>query len=151
MTESGARVRRRPAEANDADVARQIHHRAFRDVVERQFGSWNEPLQDLFFDSEWSRQPHEMVLVDDRPAGYMAVEVGSDEVLVHNLVLDPDVQGSGVGSGLLSEVLDAAGVAGLPVRPQVLHENRAAQLYRRVGFREIGRTSTHTVMEWSPR
>jgi hypothetical protein len=43
----------RPAMATDTHAARAIHHRAVRDVVMRQFGAWDEAVQDGFFDNAW--------------------------------------------------------------------------------------------------
>ena len=143
-------LERRPAVDTDLSAARRVHHRSFRDVVERQFGTWDEALQDGFFDAEWERQPHEIVVVDGELAGYIAVDDFDDHTFVHNVVLDPDVQGRGIGTALLTEVIDAARARGVPVRLQVLHANRAAHLYRRLGFVEIGRTPTNLVLERAP-
>lgn len=143
-------LHRRPAQDADQAIARRIHHRAFREVVERQFGSWDESLQDRFFDDEWGRQAHELVVLDGQPAGYTAVEHFDDHVFIHNVVLDPDAQGHGIGTTLLAEIVDAAREKAVPVRLQVLHANRAVNLYRRLGFIETGRTPTHLMMERTP-
>jgi ribosomal protein S18 acetylase RimI-like enzyme len=140
-------VQRRPARDSDQAIARQIHHRAFRDVVERQFGSWDEAAQDDFFDREWDRQAHEILVVDGEPAGYAAVEHRDDHIFIHNIVLDPAAQGRGAGTALLIEILDAGRATSRTVRLQVLHENRAVGLYRRLGFSETERTPTHLLME----
>lgn len=142
-------VKRRPAEVSDRVVARAIHHRAFRAVVERQFGRWDDAQQDGFFDAEWRRHPHELVLVDGQVVGYVAVEHLADQVVVHNLVLDPAAQGRGIGTSLLGEVVEDALETRRPVRLQVLHANPAVTLYRRLGFIEIARTPTHLLMERS--
>ena len=42
-------IDRRTATSEDFELARSIHHRAYRDVVLRQFGAWNEEEQDQFF------------------------------------------------------------------------------------------------------
>lgn len=148
---SAVELARRPARSGDQAIARQIHHRAFRDVVERQFGPWNDSMQDLFFDGEWARQSHEIIVVDGETAGYVAMEDGADHLFVHNIVLDPAAQGRGIGTALLREIMDASRETSRPVRLQVLHENRAVALYRRLGFLETARTSTHLVMERAPR
>jgi ribosomal protein S18 acetylase RimI-like enzyme len=140
-------VKCRPAEVPDRVVARRIHHRAFREVVERQFGTWDESQQDDFFDGEWQRHPHEIVLLNGDAVGYVAVEHLPDHVFVHNVVLDPSVQGQGIGTSLLSKVVGDARKQRHPVRLQVLQANPAVSLYRRLGFAEVGRTSTHLLME----
>ena len=50
-------VSRRPATAADMDFARSVHHRAYRDVIERQYGPWDKETQDRLFDAAWSAAP----------------------------------------------------------------------------------------------
>ena len=46
-------VTTRPAQDADTPFARAVHHAAYRDVVERQFGPWNEAAQDQYFATGW--------------------------------------------------------------------------------------------------
>jgi hypothetical protein len=48
----------------------------------------------------------------------------------------------------MEEVFSGAAARRMPVRLQTHLVNRAAELYRRLGFKERGRTSTHILMEW---
>ncbi len=41
-------------------------------------------------------------------------------------------------------------MAGLPIRLQVLRVNPAQSLYRRLGFEEVGVTTSHILMSWIP-
>lgn len=59
----------------------------------------------------------------------------------------PEFQGHGIGTALLQRELRFADARGLPVRLQVLRENRARTLYERLGFRVCGETDTHFLME----
>jgi ribosomal protein S18 acetylase RimI-like enzyme len=62
----------------------------------------------------------------------------------------PEFQNRGIGTAVLRELLAHAEGRGVPVQLGTLHANRAAALYRRLGFREIGRTQTHILFEWLP-
>ena len=141
-------IRRRAAVSSDQPVARRIHHLAYREVVERQFGRWDEKEQDEYFDSAWPRHEHDMLEFGDRTFGYVAIEFRTAAVDVHELVLDPDYQGQGIGTKLLNDTIDHARGLELPVRIQVLLENDGAtRLYERLGFREYGVTETHRQMQ----
>ncbi|MEX1006336.1 MAG: GNAT family N-acetyltransferase [Acidimicrobiia bacterium] len=142
---------RRPADASDTEFARDAHHRAYRDVVERQFGSWNREEQDGFFDRNWAGGGVEVLLCDDTPCGYVAVEQRTDDLYVRELVILPEFQNRGIGSAVLAETLDLANSRDAPVHLQVLRENRARLLYERLGFTETGRTSTHVLLERGTR
>jgi ribosomal protein S18 acetylase RimI-like enzyme len=141
-------VTRRPATDSDADFAREAHHKAYHDVVVRQFGAWDESAQDSFFNKDWSSAEHEILLCDGAPRGYVSVEEYPDYIHVRELVVPPEYRGRGIGSSFLSLVLEQATARQVPVRLGVLHENHAASLYRRLGFREYDRTETHILMQW---
>lgn len=140
---------RRPADTSDTEFARDAHHRAYRDLVERQFGSWDREEQDGFFDRNWARGGFEVLLCDDTPCGYVAVEQRTDDIYLRELVILPEFQNQGIGSAVLAETFDLADSQHIPVRLQVLHENRARVLYERLGFTETSRTSTHVLLERS--
>ncbi len=137
---------RRLASPGDYAFARQVHHLAYRDVVERQFGEWDEQRQDRSFDGAWSQRDHEIIEWDAVRCGYAAVEYSAAQADVHELVLHPDYQGRGIGTAFLHQTISRADELGVPVYLQVLHENPAANLYERLGFEEYDRTSTHRLM-----
>src|SRR5438093_8403317 len=109
-------VTRRPALETDADFARGVHHRAYREVVERQFGPWVEAQQDRFFEGDWKTGGFEIVLCDGVPCGYLCVEDRRGDVHVRELVLLPEFQGRRIGSTLLEDVIAHARRRGVPVR-----------------------------------
>lgn len=139
----------RPATIADADFARSVHHRAYRDVIERQYGPWEESTQDKLFAAAWSAAAHEIVLCNDTRCGYTSIENRDDCIYVHELVVDPDFQGRGIGTNILREVMEQAISKSVPVRLRTHVTNRAANLYRRMGFQETARTETHVLLEWN--
>ena len=141
-------VSRRPATSQDTEYARTVHHRAYRDVCIRQFGHWDEGAQDGFFENVWSSMTHEILMRSGVKCGYICVEHRVDDVYVHELVLDPDFQSQGIGSDILRGVIEHARSRRIPVRLATLRMNRATDLYRRLGFRDVGLTETHIQMEW---
>jgi GNAT superfamily N-acetyltransferase len=141
-------IAKRPALDADADFARSVHHEAYRDVVVRQFGVWDEAAQDEFFKNDWVSAAYEIILCDGIPCGYMCVEDRSKDIHVREIVISPQFQGKGIGSRLLRWVMDRAKIRQMPVRLGTQHANRAVALYRRLGFREFERTGTHILMEW---
>ncbi|MEL6981217.1 MAG: GNAT family N-acetyltransferase [Actinomycetota bacterium] len=143
-------VTRRPATEADEDLARRLHHLAYREVVERQFGPWDEQAQDGFFAKAWSGKAHELVLWNGEPCGFAAIEFGAERVDVHELVVEPASQGRGIGSAVLQETTIRAAALGAPVHLQVLRENRAVELYRRFGFVQHDETDTHLLLRLEP-
>lgn len=144
------RITRRPATAEDATWARRVHHAATRETVERQFGTWDEVEQDDFFANDWSGGAFDVIEFDGTPCGYVCVEDRADDVHVRELDIDPVFQNRGIGTAVLGAAIELARRRGVPVVLGTLHENRAARLYRRLGFVETGTTETHTLFRLDP-
>lgn len=136
----------RPALDNDATLARDIHHRAFREVVTAQFGEWDEALQDRFFNEMWAPEKFEIIEWEGTPCGYFRKDVHEGFVEIHEIGIDPEFQGKGIGSKVLRMTITLADHLKIPSELQVLHRNNAVSLYRRLGFAEIGRSETHIRM-----
>lgn len=136
----------RPATPADQELARRIHHAAYREVVTRQFGGWDEAMQDGFFLKEWQPSEIHFVRAEGREIGIIQRRVHADHIEIAELQILPEFQGKGIGSRLIRAEIDAANRAGLPLKLQVLKENRAQHLYRRLGFEDTGSTDTHIIM-----
>lgn len=141
-------LERRPATSSDTEFTRTTHHEAYRDVVLRQFGVWDEALQDHLFEEKWIPDKFEIILCDGNPCGFLLVEDHPDHIYISEIVIAPQFQGRGIGSRLLNEEMQRGRKTKSPLRLQVLRENRAIELYRRLGFKECGTTETHIRMVW---
>ncbi|MCA1623984.1 MAG: GNAT family N-acetyltransferase [Acidobacteria bacterium] len=142
------KITKRPAEATDMEFARSVHHRAYRDVVLKQYGTWNEKAQNDFFADVWYAATHQIVIYENVLCGYICVEYRDEDIHIRELVIDPEFQSKGIGTFLLREVIDDAEARQVPVRLGTQQANRAINLYRKLGFREFDRTETHVLMEW---
>ena len=143
-------VTRRAATASDTPFAREAHHGAYREPVLRQFGQWDETRQDQLFAGDWADAVFEIIELDGTPCGYACIEEREDDFHVREIVIHPDFQGRGIGTAVLRETQQRARAKGVPVRLGTFLTNRAAGLYRRLGFQETGRTDIHVLMEWRP-
>ena len=80
--------------------------------------------------------------------GYICVENREEDIHIREIVIDPKFQGKGLGTSLLREIIEDAEARQVPVRLGTQQANRAVNLYRKLGFREFERTTTHILMEW---
>ena len=71
----------------------------------------------------------------------------STHIFLEEILIDPLFQNIGLGTILMKDIFDKAKVARLPVRLQVLHKNRAKDLYTRLGMKETGSNDIHVFME----
>jgi len=144
------RVTRRPLTDADQGFAREAHHGAYRVVVVRQFGEWDDAKQDGIVARDWADADFEMLEADGVLCGYACIEERPGDFHVRELVVHPAHQGRGVGTAVLKETMERARAKAVPVHLGTFIHNRAADLYRRLGFKETGRTDIHILMEWIP-
>lgn len=138
----------RPVTVEDAAFAQEVHRAAYHDVVERQFGDWDDEMQAGFFQTAWDHPGFQITIYQNQLCGYFRQESLPDVTKIHEIVLFPAFQGKGIGSTILKRVQDQARYNHLPVLLQVLKANQAAKLYERLGFKITGTTDTHIFMEW---
>ena len=143
-------VTTRQAQVEDREFARRAHHAAYREVVERQFGPWDEATQDRFFGEEWNPDKTQILRFGGADCGYCVIEHRPEDIHLRELVIHPDFQGRGIGTRVLQRLRRAAEASGIPVRLGTFLKNDAVRLYKRLGFREMGTTGTHVLLEWIP-
>jgi ribosomal protein S18 acetylase RimI-like enzyme len=143
-------ITRRQANDPDTDFARNVHHQAYRDIVTRQYGVWDEHAQDKFFAEDWTPEKFEIICCDGIPCGYTRIEDRDKDIHIRELVILPDFQNRGIGSHILREVLDRAKTRKAPVVLGTHIANQAMHLYQRFGFEEFERTDTHILMKLPP-
>lgn len=143
-------ISKRVAKESDTEFARTTHHAAYHDVVEKQFGGFDENMQDKFFFQSWKAETHEIIIGDGVEIGYCSLVRSQECIFVNEIVVSPLFQNMGVGSKILNDILDEARTKHIPVKLQVLRENTAQHLYRKLGFNDIMETETHIQMEYRP-
>jgi ribosomal protein S18 acetylase RimI-like enzyme len=140
----------RDATEKDTEFARVTHHTAYRDVIIKQFGSWDDKLQDKFFYVNWNNPGFKIINLNGNPCGYTRIEYLPNQVEGHELVISPDCQSRGIGTFILHNLIEEARKRDVPAKLQVFTQNRAIELYNRMGFSEIDRNDNHIIMEWRP-
>ena len=95
--------------------------------------------------------PHaefQIVERERQPIGRLIVNRAPDEYRLVDIALLPEQRGAGLGTTLIQRLLREAAAAGKPVRLSVLKGHRAARLYQRLGFKQIGQAEVHDELEW---
>lgn len=123
------------ATPDDFEYARGIHHSAYREMVLKQFGEWDESVQDAFFTRTWTYQVFYILHFGDEPCGFCSIERNDDGLRLKEFAIDVAKQGKGIGS-LFLEYLKAKGAEqDCPVLINVMETNGSARaLYEKHGF-----------------
>lgn len=136
----------RPATPLDTPFLRNLHHVAYRDVVLRQFGAWEEDAQDFWFERSLGEADFRVIVRDSLAVGALGTRDEPTRVNIVELQVLPEWQNQGIGTFVLGAELDRARAAGRPVELRVLKQNHARRLYERHGFRVTGESETHCLM-----
>lgn len=92
-----------------------------------------------------------VVLVDGERAGRLILdEQGSGEIGIVDISLLPEHRGRGIGTRLLTPVLERADALGRPVAIHVERFNPARRLYLRLGFAVVGGDGVYDKMVREP-
>jgi GNAT superfamily N-acetyltransferase len=113
--------------------------------VRMQFASQQEHYQNTF-----PTASHQIILSNGRPVGRLYVARLEQEIRIVDITLMPSERNAGIGSSLLSGLLDEAGRVGKVVRIYVENYNSSLRLFERLNFKPIEQHGIHLLLEWSP-
>jgi GNAT superfamily N-acetyltransferase len=152
-------VELRPVEPADASFLRRLYASSRPELglvgwssdqleafLEMQFGARERTYREQFPAAD-----NLLVLAGGQPAGRLFVERARNEVRIVDIALLPEHRGTGIGSALITALQEEAAAAGLPLALHVETGNRAANLYRRLGFVIDAADSVYNAMRWLPR
>ncbi len=142
-------LRVRPALSGDREFLLEVRRAALRTYVDQTTG-WDDAEQRVIVDKEIAELPFAVVEESGRPVGYMCVIHSSEWDFVEEIALLPEVQGRGIGTQLLRDLLLAAQRRGVLVRLSVFVNNPARALYTRLGFEVVRTEYPRMTMQWTP-
>ena len=143
----------RPATTEDADWLFTVRRETMRAYVESAFGIWDDAAQRERFDRSIEIANMQVIMVGRQPAGLLHIERERERAFLANIQILPKFQNKGLGTAVIRSVLAEARQSGRTVTLQVLLVNeRARQLYEKLGFLATSRTESHVRMVWrAPR
>jgi ribosomal protein S18 acetylase RimI-like enzyme len=141
------RLQLKRATEAERQYVRQVQHAAYKEMVLRQFGSWDLTLQDGFFDRSWHDAPREIILFDGQACGFCRIDEHPDCLQLVEFAIDVARQGQGIGSTFLTHFKDLAFAKRKRAQLNVMLTNlRAKALYERCGFKVYGQNAVHFLM-----
>jgi len=115
------------------------------------FVRWQFELQRREYDSRFPSAEYDVILIDDKPAGRIWIGTDDDEIRLLDIALLPEFQNQGVGTFLLSLLIEEATRANKRLRHMVfVHNNEAHRFYERLGFLVIEDLGAYKHMEFRP-
>lgn len=131
----------------DREWACRLKNEVYREVVERQFGPWDDDIQRSMFESRWNPDISKVIMVENVQVGLIATEERGDCIWIDEIQIDTKWQNQGLGSLIISDIMSQC--RSKFIQLQVLKENhKAMRLYERFEFTVIGESSTHYFMRF---
>lgn len=122
---------------------------AVTEPLSRAIGHWDEQeARQNYRDKVDAREVRMVVFRGDR-VGWLQLR---QELVIRicQIHLIEDARGSGIGSNLITAILQVAAGMMAPVELSVLPNNPASELYRRLGFMETSRQHDRVNYRWTP-
>jgi GNAT superfamily N-acetyltransferase len=135
----------RPAGPADSEFCYQLHKAAMGDYITAIWG-WDEQVQRDFHARAFNPARWLIITVGQADIGMLDVEYRPGEIYLARIELHPDHQGHGIGTRLISTLIDEATRRGQHLVLDVLTVNhRARVLYQRLGMTEVARHGENNV------
>ena len=129
----------RPATPADSEFCFQLHKAAMGDYITAIWG-WDEQRQRGSHDRSFSPGRWQIITAGGTDVGMIDVEYRPAEIYLSRIEVLPSHQGRGIGTRLISALIDEARRNGQDLVLDVFTVNRRAQaLYQRLGMTEVAR------------
>jgi ribosomal protein S18 acetylase RimI-like enzyme len=129
----------RPATPADAELCYRLHKAAMGEYITAIWG-WDEQVQRAFHERAFNPHRWQIITEGEVDAGMLDVEYRSGEIYLSRIEIDPGHQGHGIGTRIISVLVDEAEREGQDLVLEVLTVNRRSRaLYQRLGLTEVAR------------
>ncbi|MFJ2708297.1 GNAT family N-acetyltransferase [Streptomyces sp. NPDC087428] len=123
----------RPATPEDVDAIADLRAIVMRPDLVR-LGRYDEHRVRRRLRDSYLPEYTSVIVVDGRFGGCVTLRPDADGRCLESFFLAEELQGGGIGSAVLCELLARTDAEGIPVRLNVLQGSAARRLYERYGF-----------------
>jgi ribosomal protein S18 acetylase RimI-like enzyme len=129
----------RPATPADAEFCYQLHRAAMGDYITATWG-WDEQVQRASHERAFNPRRWQIITAGQDDVGMLDVDYRPGEIYLSRIEIHPGHQGHGIGTRIISALLEEAERKGQDLVLDVLTVNHRAQaLYRRLGMTQVAR------------
>jgi ribosomal protein S18 acetylase RimI-like enzyme len=129
----------RPANPADSEFCFELHKAAMGGYITALWG-WDGQRQREFHDRAFTPGRWQIITADGADVGMIDVERRPTEIYLGRIEIHPSHQGRGIGTDLITALVDEARRNGQDFTLDVLAVNpRAKALYQRLGLTEVAR------------
>lgn len=113
---------------------------------------WDEEYQIKDFESDFILENFIIIIVEGKDIGFIQIVEEPPNINIAEIHIIPNYQGYGIGSSIISSIIEQASNKMKTVTIGCFIDNfRAKNLYKRLGFEVIKKTDTHYEMRYQPK
>jgi ribosomal protein S18 acetylase RimI-like enzyme len=143
---AGSEIALRPATSADTEFCYRLHKAAMGDYIAAIWG-WDEQVQRAFHDRAFNPHRWQIITAVQADIGMLDVCYRPGEIYLSRIEIDPGHQSQGIGSQIITALLEEAERNGQDLVLDVLTVNRRARaLYARLGLTEVASHGTKVTM-----
>jgi GNAT superfamily N-acetyltransferase len=128
----------------------ELAHVGWDEAEKRAFIEHQFTAQDAAYRGNYPGATLDVIEVDGAPAGRLYVHRGASDIRIMDIVLELGFRGRGIGTSLLSSLMEEADASGRKLSIHVEMNNPARTLYDRLGFEPAGSHGIYVLMERPP-
>ncbi len=93
----------------------------------------------------------QVIQYEGKDVGRLRIVRSPESIYVGGIQILPEFQGKGIGTALFTELIEESKNTGVPITLEVHDVNESAiNFYKKLGFKESGKTERQTVMTFTP-
>jgi len=154
---SGENISLRPAEAADHDFLFAVY--ASSRAAEMALAPWSAEQKDAFlrmqfaaqsqhYAAEYPQATHHIICDGQVPVGRIYLARREENFHILDITILPQFQRTGIGSCVLTRLLEEAGRSAKPVTIYVESFNPSLKLFRKLGFEAVSESGVHLLLLW---
>ncbi len=141
-------ITKRLATKDDHEFIRQVHHLAYHDMIERQFGIWDEDYQNGCVDKDLRTDKYQIIISGIDLCGYYSIKIEQDNIHLTDIAIHPKYQCKGIGGIIIERLKEQAKQMHTRLSLGVFKtNNRAKRFYEKHGFKISSETDHHFLYE----
>ena len=139
----------RPATIEDFEFMFELKKQNFKEYVEKIWG-WEDIDQRLRLKKDLEEHLHhkKIIILNNKEIGvYVVHNTENGDLFINEISLLKEYQNKGIGTEILEKQIEKNKIKKVRTILQVFKNNKAKNLYERLGFRIYNETETHYQME----
>lgn len=104
-------------------------------------------IQSQYYFSKYPNASYNLIILDNQPVGRLYSAALADEIRIIDLTILPEFRRQGIGTKLISALLETGKTTGKPVRIYLETNNSSATLFSRLGFTPVSDDGVYCLWE----